>query len=74
MHSLLLLMFLSFVWGVWVRDRLSTQGSKMNLMQNGVGPFKVGAGTESRWLEIMLKECHFILYNVKDEDVNENML
>lgn len=47
----------------------------MNFMQNGVSAFKGGEGMESRWLELMLKEwCPFIFYNVKDEDVNENIL
>lgn len=70
--------FLSLLW-VCVRDELSTQGFKINSMQNGVWAFKGGEGTETRLvqqieLEIMLKEYSFILYNAKNEDANENVL
>lgn len=69
----------SHCFGVCLRDELSTQGFKINFMQNGVWTFKGGEGTED-WLvqqiklEIMLMEYSFILYNAKNEDVNENIL
>lgn len=69
----------SHCFGVCLRDELSSQGFKINFMQNGVWTFKGGEGTEDQLvqqikLEIMLTEYSLILYNAKNEDVNENIL